>query len=215
MSKWWKNPRVLGQAIYTLSRGLAFSMRIKIIRHDDIDPKRPYLFAVWHGKQFLPSLVMHRQHLTPQCIMVSPSRDGSILMTYLSKYGYQVIRGSSRNNNIAVLKSLNKKIMQGFSVGFAIDGPIGPLHVIKPGIIYLSQKFRVPIIPMGSAFDKYWLFAKAWDKFELPKPFARACLVLGAPYLVSENATIEQGCLELKNLLHAADQQAAKALLKG
>lgn len=213
MSKWWKNPRTIGQAVYILSRGLAATMRIQISRHVDIDIKQPYLFAIWHGKQFLPTLVIREQHFTPQCVMVSPSRDGSILATYLSKSGYEIIRGSSRSNNVAALMRLNKKLTDGFSIGFAIDGPIGPIHVVKPGIIYLSQKYKIPIIPVGCAFNKYWIFSKAWDKFELPKPFAKASLVLGAPYLVEQNVSIEQGCLELKNLLHAADEAAANNVL--
>lgn len=212
MNKWWKNPRILGYMIYILSRGLEATLRIKVKQHQEIDPQQPYLFAVWHGKQFLPSLVINKQHLTPQCVMVSPSRDGSILTTYLSKCGYEVIRGSSRSNNVAALINLNKKLSQGFSIGFAIDGPIGPLHVIKPGIIYLSQKYRIPIIPLGCAFNNFWVFAKAWDKFELPKPFARGSLVLGAPYLIDKDVSIEQGCLELKSLLHAAEQQAIREL---
>ncbi len=206
------NPRVIGNAAYIALRGLAATLRIKIIKHPNIDSKQVYLFAFWHGQQFLPSIVVRKQHKTALCAMVSPSRDGAILSTYLKQLGYDVIRGSSRDRNVAALINMKNKLLAGSSVGFGIDGPIGPIGVIKPGIAYLAQKCNVAIIPVGTAFSRKWIFEKAWDKFALPKPFAKAVMVFGEPLVVTADQDQEAVCLELKQRVDAAEAQAAITL---
>ena len=208
MKKWWKNPKLAGTTAFWLLRSLAITLRTKLYKHESIDHNTTYLFAFWHGEQFLPSQIIINQHKTPMCVMVSPSRDGAILTTYLEKIGYEIIRGSSRDGNVRVLIGMKSKLAQGYSLGFGIDGPIGPIYVVKPGMIFLAQKCNVKIVPVGSAFSKYWTFNKAWDKFKLPKPFAKAVLVYGEPFSVDPEADVNQMCVELENKIKLAEQRA-------
>ena len=208
MRKFWKNPRVLGKLAYWAMKLLTATIKITVINRELVEPKEPYLFAFWHGEQFLPSQIIINQHKTPMCVMVSPSRDGAILTTYLEKIGYEIIRGSSRDGNVRVLIGMKSKLAQGYSLGFGIDGPIGPIYVVKPGMIFLAQKCNVKIVPVGSAFSKYWTFNKAWDKFKLPKPFAKAVLVYGEPFSVDPEADVNQMCVELENKIKLAEQRA-------
>jgi len=212
MKNWWKNPKLLGVIIYYGLKLLTSTMRITVNKHHAIDDNTGYLFAFWHGKQLLPAPVIINQHHTAMYTMVSPSRDGTILASVLRKIGYSIIRGSSRDNGARALLTMKNKLQHGASVGFGIDGPIGPIHVIKPGIIFLAQKCNIAIIPVGSAFSNYWQFNKAWDKFELAKPFSTAALVMGKPYIVPKNADINTACLELAKILQQTEQQALKLL---
>jgi lysophospholipid acyltransferase (LPLAT)-like uncharacterized protein len=208
MQSWWKNPRIIGNLAYITMLGLSATLRIKVQRHPAIDPNKAYLFAFWHGKQILPSFVMPRYHKTRRCAMVSPSRDGAMLATYLEKIGYEIVRGSSRDNNVSALIRTKNLLDENVSIGFGIDGPIGPIHVAKPGLIFLARKANVQIVPIGSAFSNCWVFHKAWDKFELPKPFSTAGLVVGEPYHVPMDTDIKQECLLLEKLLHNTEQEA-------
>lgn len=212
MHVWKKKPYLIGMALYYFMRCMRLTMRIKVHKHPSIDAQKGYLFAFWHGKQLLPSIVLQQYHHTVLCTVVSPSRDGSLLTTYLNKFGYEVIRGSSRSNNVAALISMKKKLLAGASVGTGVDGPIGPIHIVKPGIPYLAQKYNVPVIPMGSAFSSYWVFQKAWDKFQFPKPFSKAVLVLGEPYMVPQDMDMAQACADLRARLHQVEQQALDLL---
>lgn len=209
MQAWWKNPRIVGNFLHIVMLGLVSTLRIKVQKHPSIDPNRAYLFAFWHGKQALPGMVMPRYHNTRRCIMVSPSRDGAMLSVYLKKLGYEVVHGSSRVNNVAVTLRTKQLIEEGVSIGFGIDGPIGPIHVAKPGLVFLAGKCNIQVIPIGSAFSSCWTFHKAWDKFQLPKPFAKSGLVVGEPYSIAEDADIKEECLKLEKLLHQVEQQAA------
>ena len=65
------SPKTLGNLAHLVSKGLYKSLRIKNIVHPKYDPNTQYLFAFWHGKQFLP--VIHlSSHNTPNVVLVSP-----------------------------------------------------------------------------------------------------------------------------------------------
>ena len=212
MAKWWKQPKLIGMAAYYAFRGLRLTLRIKVIKDPNIDPKQHYLFAFWHGKQLLPSLSLQKHHNTPMCAMVSPSRDGEILSKYLHKCGFEVTRGSSRANNVASLIRLKNKLLGGTSLGFGVDGPIGPIYEVKPGIVYLSQKYNIPIIAMGSVFNSSWIVEKAWDKFAVPKPFSKACLMLDMPFTIPKDMDIADGCKMVAEKLKECEQKAQELL---
>lgn len=208
MRKWWKRPHIIGTGAYILFKLIALTLRVKVERHSAVDAKNAYLFAFWHGNQLLPSLVMPGLHQSAMYALVSSSRDGAMLANYLQKCGFGIIRGSSRNNNTAALMQLREKFRDGASVGVGVDGPIGPLYSVKPGIVFLAQKYGATIIPLGSAYSRNWTFTKAWDKFELPKPFARAIFVMGEPYMVASGMSVEEASAELAQRIHAVQARA-------
>lgn len=212
MKTWWKNPRIIGSAVYWFTSVLMRTLRVRQVIEWQIEPGQPYIVAFWHGKHFLPVAVLKDMHDTKRCTLVSPSRDGAMLAVYLEKQGYEVVRGSSRQGNIKALHKLIDKVRDGYSIGTGIDGPLGPRHEVKPGLVYLSQKCQVPIVPVGSAYSKYWQFNRAWDRFELPKPFAKAGLVLGEPFMVGANDDIESACQELAKRLHNAVHAAEELI---
>ncbi|MFX5622524.1 DUF374 domain-containing protein, partial [Acinetobacter baumannii] len=88
---------------------------------------------------------------------ISPSKDGDLLTVWLKKLGYEVIRGSSRHQNISALAGMIRKLKKGYSLGFGIDGPIGPIYKVKPGMTHMAQKLGIPIVPVGSAFSQKWV----------------------------------------------------------
>lgn len=213
MQVWWKNPRVIGVFAYWVFSVVRITLRLNFKADPAIDPHQPYLYAFWHGKQSIPGLFFATpQHTTPLCALVSPSRDGAMLAVFLNKMGVEVIRGSSRDSGTKALLQLKGLVERGYSVGFAVDGPIGPIYEVKPGIIFLAQKMGIKIVPVGSAASNFWTFNRAWDKFQLPKPFARVSLIGAAPISIAETEDIELACKRLKQLLEQADQQAKDLL---
>ncbi len=203
--------RVIGYAAYFLTFLLGKTLRVSTLKHSSYDPKRPYLFAFWHGKQLLPVLQLVH-HQTARAVLVSPSRDGDILSTCLEKLGYEVVRGSSRHRNIEALVGMMRKLKTGYSLGFGIDGPIGPIYKVKPGMTHMAQKFKIPIIPVGSAFSRRWVVNKAWDKYEIPKPFSKAVFYLGEPFEVLEGADLDASNAVLEGLIQAAEARAVALL---
>jgi lysophospholipid acyltransferase (LPLAT)-like uncharacterized protein len=198
------NPTILGLIAYCISSVIYKTLRVTVITDPEYNSTQPYLFAFWHGKQFLPVMQL-QQHQTKKIALVSPSRDGSILEVWLNKLGYKVERGSSRDGNVRSLISLLKKLRDGFSVGFGIDGPTGPIYQAKPGIIFMAQKCNVPIVPLAAEIERKWIFSKAWDKYELPKPFSKVVYCIGKPIHIPDAETLKLGTENLAMLTAELD----------
>ena len=141
-------------------------------------------------------------------VLVSPSRDGDVLAFWLKCLGYEIIRGSSRRDNISALRAMRRKAQAGYSLGFGVDGPIGPRHSVKPGMSYLAQKCQIPIFPMGSAFRRSWVLEKAWDHYEIPKPFSMAAFYIGKPLYIAKDASLEESNRLLEKAIFEAEARA-------
>jgi lysophospholipid acyltransferase (LPLAT)-like uncharacterized protein len=63
------------------------------------------------------------------------------------------------------------------------DGPRGPRRVLKPGIVFVAAKTGMKIVPCGIACSKVWRL-KSWDRFAVPRPFARALELTAEPIAV-------------------------------
>lgn len=194
--------RILASSIKLLEKSFK---KIIINLPASYNPNQQYLFAFWHGQQLLP-LILCEQHKSPCAALVSTSNDGNILEYVLKQHNITVIRGSSRNNNIYALKAMIKILKQGYSVGFGVDGPIGPIYKIKPGILYLAQKLSIPILPIGSSANRKFILTKAWDKFEIPKLFSSVQIEVGQPIYITD---ITEGEITLESELHRLAQLAA------
>ena len=68
-------------------------------------------------------------------------------------------------------------------MAFTPDGPRGPRRSIKPGVLAAAQRANVPIVPVRAAVDRAWRL-NSWDKFVIPKPFARVRIFYGQPFTV-------------------------------
>jgi len=104
----------------------------------------------------------------------------------------------------------NVVVKQGISPVTTSDGPQGPLHVFKIGDILLAQFTQVPLLPLCYAADRAWVL-KSWDRFIIPKPFARVALTIGAPVNIPKGMLaedLEPFRLQMQNTLLSLAQQA-------
>ena len=69
---------------------------------------RPFIFAVWHGRQvFLTWFHRHEN----RCVMISKSKDGEFITRIVEKLGYQPVRGSSsKGGNEALAEMVHSSI---------------------------------------------------------------------------------------------------------
>ena len=132
-------------------------------------PNGLYIFALWH-QNMIASILFKTK--TPHVTIASDSRDGELIATVLAKFKYEVARGSSTRGGAKGLKGLIRHIKKGLPGAITIDGPKGPPHEVKNGILDLARITQTPIVPYVVYPQKYWSL-KSWDKFRIPKPFAR------------------------------------------
>jgi lysophospholipid acyltransferase (LPLAT)-like uncharacterized protein len=117
--------------------------------------------------------------LTPG-FLISPSVDGTAPAMLVRKLGGHVIRGSSTHTGARALRDFYETIVrQQVSPALTPDGPRGPVHEFKPGAVLLAQMTGKPILPIAVAASRTLRFS-TWDRFELPLPFSRVVIAIGA-----------------------------------
>jgi len=71
-----------------------------------------------------------------------------------------------------------RAVRAGKSAAFTVDGPRGPIYEAKPGALLLAEKAGADILPFSISLDRYWELP-SWDRIQIPKPWARANVVIG------------------------------------
>jgi lysophospholipid acyltransferase (LPLAT)-like uncharacterized protein len=138
------------------------------------------IFTLWHGR-LLPLTYHHRNQ--DIVALISQSADGEYIARVTRHWGYDVVRGSSSRGGAASLRELVRHGRAGRSLAFTADGPRGPREKLKPGVIAAAQLTGQPIVPMAGMADRAWWF-EGWDRFLVPKPFARIRVAYEDPIFI-------------------------------
>ncbi len=141
----------------------------------------PVIILVWHGRIFLVPYFFRHRGSAP---LISPSRDGEIVSSIMSRWGYKIIRGSSSHSIIKPWNEMKKELQRGGEVIIVPDGPRGPNRKMKIGCLKLAQETGAYLIPFTFAASRKRFF-KSWDQFMIFLPFSRVLAVYGPPILVS------------------------------
>jgi lysophospholipid acyltransferase (LPLAT)-like uncharacterized protein len=171
-----------------------------------------FIYVCWHQNIFTPTISFPGS--PKRFTLVSPSKDGEIMAAVCNNFGYDVVRGSSNEQNIRSLITMIRKLKKGYSLGLAADGPQGPIYQVKPGIIYMAKKTGTRIVPIGGAFNKVYEFKKAWDRFHLPYPFTKGAAIIGDPISVPPDADQKKYIAIVNQGIHKTNEQAAQLLKK-
>ena len=165
---------VLGSIIWFFYRLMLLTWRVQIHEPPELlqllKNKKCFVLAHFHGDEIALVQLFSRY---PVATIVSTSKDGSLMNTVVRLLGGKTSRGSSTRGGISALKGLLTLMKSGWAASFAVDGPKGPLHEVKPGVFEVSKVMQAPIFCAGVACDQKWVFKKSWNQTYLPKPFAR------------------------------------------
>jgi lysophospholipid acyltransferase (LPLAT)-like uncharacterized protein len=144
----------------------------------------PVLFTIWHGRLLAPAYLHRGQGVVA---IVSKSADGEYLTRILQHWGFAAVRGSSTRGGDRALRELVRLVRAGRSVAITPDGPRGPREQLKPGVLQLAQLTGAPIVTAAAGTDRAWWFVR-WDRFLIPKPFARVRVAYGDPVFIPRGA---------------------------
>lgn len=134
----------------------------------------------WHQHQLFCAKYLLEQSARGMKVgwLISPSVDGEIGAMLVQRVGAHVIRGSSTHTGARALRDYYQALVkEHISPVITPDGPRGPRYQFKPGAIMLAQMSGRPIVPMAYAASRAWRIK--WDRFVIPKPFARIAIAIG------------------------------------
>jgi lysophospholipid acyltransferase (LPLAT)-like uncharacterized protein len=184
-------------------RMLASSWRLEVIHEERwrtlYRARRAHVFLLWH-EALLPLLWQHRHQGI--AIVVSEARDGQYLSDLAIALGYGAVRGSSTRGGARALLGAVRQLQAGRAVAFTPDGPRGPRRELKPGVVAAAQRGGGIIVPIHAEADRAWRL-HSWDRFMIPKPFARVRITYGRPFEVAEGETgLSEGLARAVEGLH-------------
>ena len=151
-----------------------------------------YIGALWHNRLLVFPLVL--RGFFPErhgAALISASRDGDLLADAVQRFGYDVVRGSSSRLGASAILQLGEVLASHGDVVITPDGPRGPAYELGPGIIFLAQKTGAPVLPVNMEYSSCWRI-KSWDRFIVPRPFAKVRVIIGAPHRVSLTSTPQE-----------------------
>ena len=147
-------------------------------------------------------------------VITSENYDGEWIARIISRFGFGTARGSSSRGARKALMQLVKDART-HRTAFTVDGPRGPARVAQPGAVWLSKATGNPVIPFHAEATAHWSL-NSWDQTQIPKPFTRVALAVGAPLEApsgADDATLEAVRVALEQRLAALEQRARAMLL--
>ena len=151
-----------------------------------------YIAALWHNRLLLISFVLKKFFPDrPGAGLISASRDGDLIADATQRFGFDVVRGSSSRMGASALLELSEILGSGRDVLLTPDGPRGPVYELGQGIIFLAQKTGAQVVPVNMEYSSCWR-VKSWDRFMIPRPFAKVRVILGQPHQVRSTSTPEE-----------------------
>jgi lysophospholipid acyltransferase (LPLAT)-like uncharacterized protein len=166
-------------------RALATTWRIRVVNRAASDrlrcAKDPVIFTLWHG-EMLPLLWQHRHEGI--AVLISEHGDGEIIARVAESLGFRTVRGSTSRGADRALLGMSRAVESGSDLAFTPDGPRGPAESFAPGALVVAQRSGAPIVTVRVSAPRSWRL-RSWDRFMIPKPFARVMIAYGDPVYVS------------------------------
>ncbi|HET7622361.1 MAG TPA: lysophospholipid acyltransferase family protein [Gemmatimonadaceae bacterium] len=141
------------------------------------DAGKPVIFTLWHG-EMLALLWNHRNEGIT--VLISEHGDGEIVARVAEVLGLRTLRGSTTRGGGRALLGMSRTAQSGGDVAFTPDGPRGPARKFAPGALIVAQRSGAPVVALRVSTSRAWRL-KSWDRFMIPKPFARVRIAYGDP----------------------------------
>jgi lysophospholipid acyltransferase (LPLAT)-like uncharacterized protein len=153
---------------------------------------QPVIFAIWHNRLLMLPRVFDPCFPTRQSFgLISASGDGDLIAIFIERSGYGTVRGSSSRKGVIALRQLVDTLAAGSNVLVTPDGPRGPVYQASQGVVFLAQKSGAPVVPIHMEYSSAWRL-KSWDRFAVPKPFAKLRAIFGAPIRIEPISDADQ-----------------------
>jgi lysophospholipid acyltransferase (LPLAT)-like uncharacterized protein len=181
-------------------RCLGATMRIRHVGREGLDglvaAGERYIHAFWHSRLLFMPYSYRGDRIS---VLISQHRDGEYITRTMQKlrrvgggeFQMSTVRGSSTRGGAAALRGAVRRLRQGWDLGITPDGPRGPRHEVQAGVIEIARLSGAAVVPLTFAAHPAWEM-NSWDRFLVPRPFARGLFLYGEPMTVPRQADEER-----------------------
>ena len=184
------------------------------VNHPDVGP---CIYAMWHNHQCLVSGLPDIPHTN---VMISRSKDGDVVASALERaFGFKTVRGSKgRSGAVEATMQMINALKAGESGAIMVDGPRGPLHVVKNGVIKIAKLSGAPIVPVvWHSTNPNLVKLPSWDRLQMPVWHVQLVNLYGEPIYVpadGDDEADEKIRLQLQNTLLELTEEVPKVYEK-
>ena len=172
------------------------------------EERRRIILAFWHDQLFLMALGYRGPGAT---VLISASRDGEYIARAMRYFGIGSVRGSSNRGGRAAFRELLELAKSDRDLVITPDGPKGPRHQVKDGIVQLARLTGRPVVPMAFVCSRGHRF-QSWDRFLLPLPPGRGVFAFGAPLYFGDGDTPDSFRRKVQEAMEENEQVALTRL---
>ena len=165
---------------------LNVTCRVRIEGSGQLVTGANYVYSFWHeslGLWFVAFLRRQRGYAWMQ----HPAAYMKPVHIVLDLMGVRKCLGSSGEEGRNAAAVLTELVRNGASTVITPDGPKGPPHVLKKGVLHVAAGSGVAVVPVRLKATPS-LRLRTWDGKSVPVPFSKIMVTLGAPiYVNAEN----------------------------
>jgi lysophospholipid acyltransferase (LPLAT)-like uncharacterized protein len=166
------------------------------------------IFCTWHDQLLM---MPPRYKGTKAQVLISPSRDGELIARTIAYFSLGAVRGSSSRGGREAFRKLVAFAREPVDLGITPDGPKGPRHEAKIGVVQLARMTGHPIVPLAFACSHGHRF-KSWDRFLLPYPWGKAVYQVGQPLSSEKSESAEAFLVRVQQAMEDNTCQAGEYL---
>lgn len=207
--------RFQGRGLSTCVALMRCTARYRVEGREHVDRVRasghPLIVAAWHGMTMMLLGYLTAQEDASQYVLIVPDDSrGAVLSDLTRRLGAAAFAISMEAHSMVAarrLLTLIRQMKQGKNLYLNPDGPDGPSHEPKEGVVFIAHKAGALIVPTG-AFTATGYRIPRWDRYVVPFPFSRIAVVLGEPLEVSSKANLDQARAVLRERLNEVERAA-------
>ena len=201
MKDWLKNllksekgEAIIGNLAYLYLKFVGVTTRGQVSgvkeAYEMLDKHGSMIVIGWHGRTLEMPYFWNKSR--PLIALVSPHRDGRLIVNILKKFGIGNISGSTNKNSTEAAVELMRNLQQNNSIAIIPDGPRGPGMKLTMSPLFYAQKSGKPIIGITYSIAGAKIIEKSWDRMLVPLPFRRGMYSITEPFFIPAEATAEE-----------------------
>lgn len=182
---YWLYGYSLGSLLYCVVWLQHVTCKVTFHGKENLMPEQHYIFCLWH--QDLPGFFTSTFNFSNYSILNHPVWYMKPVHVCLRFMGIRKIYyGSSGHAGKAAAMQLTDALQNGSNTFITPDGPAGPLHDFKKGVLHLSMNSGVPILPVRFEYTNT-RHVKGWDQKRFPRLFSHIEVFFEKPIAVDQS----------------------------
>lgn len=175
---------IVGAMFWACWRLLRYTVKVRHVNRPPVLLQQQTVDCAWHDA-LMPYFIGAMPYAKPYVWMNHPAWYMKGIHVFLKWVGVrELVMGSSGHGGRKALQALLPLLQRGASTFLNPDGPYGPAHVVKDGVLDLAEQSGHPVVAIHVRCHKAWRIP-TWDKKWIPLPGSEVQLFYSPPWTVT------------------------------